>query len=301
MPLLSICIPTFNRSEELKKCLNNIIRQIVDNKFQHLVEIIVTDNASTDDTKAMISRVRESDVILRYHRNQENIGYDRNLDMALGLAQGVYCWTINDNTIIIDSALVKLTGILEDINYAALVLRPYDENAKMILHKNGVEYLEQEGLLGGKLSRCIFRREFLPLDRAKYYENYWFHFSMLLEMIAQKPVAMLHELIIDKPQKSRWAEGGNVLLVFIKLKQIIDNLIILKYPEILIRKYSLDFANHLPRTVASARIHGLKISRANIRLIVNNFYRYPLQLIIAILVMIMPVFLLKLIKKIPHA
>ena len=47
--LVSICIPTYNRAPYLKKCLDSLVCQP---EFQQgLVEIVVSDNASTDDTE----------------------------------------------------------------------------------------------------------------------------------------------------------------------------------------------------------------------------------------------------------
>jgi glycosyltransferase involved in cell wall biosynthesis len=45
-PLLSVCIPTYNRAGYLHECLSSIETRGLDN----LVEVVVSDNASTDDT-----------------------------------------------------------------------------------------------------------------------------------------------------------------------------------------------------------------------------------------------------------
>lgn len=60
MKRLSINIPTYNRCEFLKKNIDIIINQLRDNKLIHDVEINISDNASTDNTKAVIS-----DIIVR--------------------------------------------------------------------------------------------------------------------------------------------------------------------------------------------------------------------------------------------
>ena len=50
-PLLSICIPTYNRAEYLVGALENIIS---DPAFDERVEIVISDNASTDDTENVV-------------------------------------------------------------------------------------------------------------------------------------------------------------------------------------------------------------------------------------------------------
>ena len=47
-PLLSICIPTYNRAEYLEGALKNIV---TDSAFDSRVEVIISDNASTDNTQ----------------------------------------------------------------------------------------------------------------------------------------------------------------------------------------------------------------------------------------------------------
>ena len=52
-PLLSICIPTYNRASYLEGAIQNII---TDNAFGDEVEIIISDNASTDNTEEIAKK-----------------------------------------------------------------------------------------------------------------------------------------------------------------------------------------------------------------------------------------------------
>ena len=51
-PLLSICVPTYNRSRYLASLLEGLVAQIGD--FPHPFELVISDNASTDDTPAVV-------------------------------------------------------------------------------------------------------------------------------------------------------------------------------------------------------------------------------------------------------
>src|SRR5262249_43627784 len=73
-PLLSICIPTYNRSHFLKECLRSLFAQTFDHSA---VEVIVSDNASTDDTPNVVRKYAERYPIVKYVRNETNIGADR--------------------------------------------------------------------------------------------------------------------------------------------------------------------------------------------------------------------------------
>lgn len=70
-PLLSICIPTYNRSRYLAVSLNNIIKHA--NTFYGEIEIIISDNASTDDTATVVSDAQNSFGALFYYRNDSNL------------------------------------------------------------------------------------------------------------------------------------------------------------------------------------------------------------------------------------
>ena len=52
-PIISICIPTYNRATNLKETLNSIVSQ---SRFQETedVEIVILDNGSTDNTSKVI-------------------------------------------------------------------------------------------------------------------------------------------------------------------------------------------------------------------------------------------------------
>jgi len=93
--ILSICIPTYNRAE----CLENTIRSIVNQKvFQttNEVEIIVSDNCSSDHTANVVNVFKEiyGDKIL-YFRNEENI-MDKNFEVALSKGNGLFLKLNND-------------------------------------------------------------------------------------------------------------------------------------------------------------------------------------------------------------
>ena len=77
-PLLSICIPTYNRAEYLAKSLDSLI---VQPEFSQ-IEVVISDNASTDNTEEVCKHYREKYPNIVYYRNQENI-LDRNFPTVL--------------------------------------------------------------------------------------------------------------------------------------------------------------------------------------------------------------------------
>ena len=68
-PKISVVIPVYNGERYLVECIQSVYRQTYSN-----FEIIVVDDASTDGTRAIIERLRDSYGQLRYFRNEKNLG-----------------------------------------------------------------------------------------------------------------------------------------------------------------------------------------------------------------------------------
>jgi len=110
-PVLSICIPTYNRADLLDLCLATVLPQVAEHAGR--VECVIRDNASPDHTAAVIGRY-EKDYPLRRHRNDENLGGLVNvLDIALRQARGEYIWLIGDDDTLNRGAVAHLLTFLD--------------------------------------------------------------------------------------------------------------------------------------------------------------------------------------------
>jgi glycosyltransferase involved in cell wall biosynthesis len=119
MTLLAICIPTFNRAEMLRSALYSIAPQI--QEFSREVELIVSDNNSTDNTEEVVMWAQQLCPI-QYHRNTKNIGATNNfILLTTQLAKSDYCWLLGDDDFILPGAIKKVLDILKkhpEIDYA---------------------------------------------------------------------------------------------------------------------------------------------------------------------------------------
>ena len=110
-PLLSICIPTYNRSQYLKKTIDSIIGQ---EEFKpEDVEIVISDNCSTDDTEIVCKKYTEQYENIKYFKNQENVR-DRNFPLVLGKGSGVLLKLCNDTLIFNKDALNDLLHLIRN-------------------------------------------------------------------------------------------------------------------------------------------------------------------------------------------
>lgn len=85
IPTVSVGLPVFNGENYLAEAVESILSQT----FRDF-ELIICDNASTDDTEEIARRFAARDNRVRYHRNATNIGGARNQKLAVDLSRGRY-------------------------------------------------------------------------------------------------------------------------------------------------------------------------------------------------------------------
>lgn len=83
LPLVCICVPTYNVAATVRETLESILAQTYSNLVVH-----VSDNASTDDTLRVVSSITDSRITI--HRQEKNIGAEGNFTKCLQLATGKY-------------------------------------------------------------------------------------------------------------------------------------------------------------------------------------------------------------------
>lgn len=83
-PLLSVVIPAFNYARYLGQAVRSLLNQDVDS-----IEVLVLDNASTDDTQGLMATFA-ADPRVRYMRNRRNFGAGNNSHNGFWAAKGKY-------------------------------------------------------------------------------------------------------------------------------------------------------------------------------------------------------------------
>lgn len=115
---ISVCIATYNMGSLIGRTLDDILAQTFKN-----YEIIISDNASTDDTQKVVESYH--DARIRYFKNDANVGYAANLNACTGHAAGDIIFLMSAKSRISHDAL-ELTHrafmLSEDVG---AVTRPY--------------------------------------------------------------------------------------------------------------------------------------------------------------------------------
>lgn len=113
-PLLSICIPTYNREKYLKECLDSVINQEWFNEEE--IEIVISDNASTDNTKQLVATYIKKHTNIIYHRNDINIWPLKNFIKLPDYAHWEYIWYLSDDDMLSDIGLKTTLEVIKKEN-----------------------------------------------------------------------------------------------------------------------------------------------------------------------------------------
>jgi len=109
-PLLTIGIPTYNRAKFLNEILGWLYTEVGnDNRF----EILISDNASTDNTEEVVMKYKSIFSNLVYHKQTENIGADKNFKYIYDTANGQYIKLHGDDDILTPGSIKYIANTIE--------------------------------------------------------------------------------------------------------------------------------------------------------------------------------------------
>ena len=150
--LLTIAIPTYNRSELLDsqlRWLNQDIRGLED-----FCEIIISNNDSTDDTDSVLQKWKPQFKLadFKVNDNPENIGAIRNIALCIQMATAKHVWVMSDDDRIFPSTLLKVVRILrESENLGLLFLNYTTHNIHTGMRKTVGFRLDDKEAVDGKV------------------------------------------------------------------------------------------------------------------------------------------------------
>jgi glycosyltransferase involved in cell wall biosynthesis len=121
-PLLTIAIPTYNRAGCLKELLSVLADQLKD---ELRVELIISDNASPDDTSSVVQDFLARGLRARYIRNAQNVGADANFLQCFEQALGKYVWLFSDDDLILPGGLARILAYCAAAEYDLIWVSSY--------------------------------------------------------------------------------------------------------------------------------------------------------------------------------
>lgn len=184
-PTVSVIIPNYNHAPYLRERIESVVRQKFDD-----IEVIILDDCSTDDSRAIIEAYRGNPRVSHIEYNSENSGTTfAQWRKGLLLARGKYVWIAESDDTADEAFLSTLVPLLEANPRCVMAFSgsniidslgnkiPGADWDKFGKRLGSVETYESEALIGRKLLRnnliynasmVVFRRDSAPAITPEY-------------------------------------------------------------------------------------------------------------------------------------
>ncbi|MDD4201086.1 MAG: glycosyltransferase family 2 protein [Eubacteriales bacterium] len=200
--LISICVPTYNRCDDLKVCLESIFVKYGNSKD---VEIVVIDNGSSDQTSEYL---RENNIFsnTRFFIRQFNAGFDINVLDCFYKAKGKYVHFLGDDDVLIFEAFDELLQTIKKYE-PDLIVSDYavkiDNNTFIKIKKKQKQFTGIEDLFSYVghhitfMSSITLKKKPVVFQSICRHINFkYMHISLMLEILAGKKYKLV---FLDKP------------------------------------------------------------------------------------------------------
>lgn len=157
-PLFSVCIPAYNRPEQLHELLESVLTQDF-----HDLEIVVCEDGSPEREKirAVVERFSRGDHRIKYFENTHNLGYDANLRKLVAKSEGMFCFFMGNDDLVVNGAFkYAAEGLSRNLDIG-VVLRSYatfEEDPESLVEK--FSYFDSERFFpaGVRTIETFYRR-----------------------------------------------------------------------------------------------------------------------------------------------
>jgi abequosyltransferase len=224
-PRLSICIATFNRGAFIAQTIRSILQELPDG-----VEVVIVDGASCDDTPQVIEPFLLANSAVRYFRQTDNSGVDRDFDQSVGYARGDYCWLMSDDDILVPGAVLRVLEALEPSPDLLVVnsqlrnadlsteLRPRMLEITADKHYNAASADAFLGEIGSYLSFIggvvIRRSHWLERHRERYFGSLFIHVGVIFQAPLPKVSVLADPLIVIRYGNAMWTNRAFEIWMF---------------------------------------------------------------------------------------
>ncbi len=123
MPLISVCIPAYNRPEVLGDLLDTIVSQDY-NDF----EIVICEDKSPKRSEIAVivkKYIERYPKLINYFENESNLGYDANIRNLIEKSKGTYCLFMGNDDLMCEETLKKVASALTRNPNVGVLLRSY--------------------------------------------------------------------------------------------------------------------------------------------------------------------------------
>ena len=277
--ILTIAIPTFNRATFLNNTLQQINKEMAIYKISG-VEIVVSDNASHDQTKQIVASAISSGLNIRYILNSKNIGSDANIAQCFNEARGKYVIILGDDDLFVDGSLKWLISKISSKEYGVICMRSYGfekdfrkeypgRSGRDKEYFDAGEYLNAIGPSLTLISACAVNKDILPnLDAKEFCGGNLVQVHLVLRaMLACN--CNLYSSKYHVACKRNNSGGYNFIEVFVKqLGNILDSYTLVGLSEYSVSKFNRKLIfSYLPFYILRQRLTGSLNQQENAKIL----------------------------------
>lgn len=189
---VSVVLCTYNGEKYIREQLESIVSQTYP-----IHELLIQDDCSTDATPLIIEEYKEKYPFIRFYRNKNNLGFNRNFWKAFEKVTGDYIAISDQDDIWVDTKIEVLVGCIGNylMVYADSVsffdkIPSYVAARKEEFVLTGLRFISlQYGVLGHD---CLMRKELIQITPKEVREKFVYDFALAL--VARSKRSLLHKV-----------------------------------------------------------------------------------------------------------
>jgi abequosyltransferase len=285
---LTVAIPTFNGEKYLEVAIDSVLNQIKNNPIlMSKTEIIISDNDSQDNVGGISNKYLELyPDVFKYFRNETNVGFDRNVDLAVRRATSDFVWILSDDDFILDGAIAYVQNVIErckDENLALIYVNYINPIQLRIredhLCQNGNDFFQKTRFKSGLISCNIFSKSIWKTSRVeRFFDSGWVHFGYDLE--ALNPLTGYSAYIINKELvktggEMKWGKRGTFIFIGFKLVEIFKSMHQWGYSKKTRKMADFVIKGGYPWLIPLAKAKGLETDLSLVKQFYNYYKQYP--------------------------
>lgn len=225
LPLLTIAIPTWNRAQYLMRNLTQLRSELL-NVQPGIVEVIVSDNHSSDSTPGVVQEAVSQGLPVLYVRNERNVGWASNFIQCFEMARGRYVLLLGDDDLFVDGTLAELVHFLSGRHYGVVCLRPYGFDTdprrerpwrygRTLVYSDSRLFLKKISNYFTLTSACVINKSLLAEVNSRQFittDLATFHLVLRAALAAETNIFIDRYLIASKRQNSSSYEYADVFV-----------------------------------------------------------------------------------------
>lgn len=289
--ILTIAIPTYNRADLLPRTLDSVFEQ-----WNDMVEVIVSDNCSTDNTRQVVLEYKKK-YNIKYYRNSKNGGMDVNFLNCIDKANGEYVQLLSDDDILLPGTIDKTIEIINQYQPTYLHLNSHFYNEKNFVKKANLKptiFLKEDFISSDKneiidnlgiyitfLSSAVIKKS--EYDKItfpkKFYNTHLLHAHIIYSVLEGSDKTVYITKSVHVLAKGNNSGGYNLYEVWVKQykKLLLITAVKNGFSEKRMKKQYVDDVNGLIRGfILNFRMSNTKYDMQNRKILLQNTWKYPL-------------------------